>query len=248
MGTDRANAVFIDPPYNVKIDGNVCGKGKIRHREFAMAVGELTKSEFREFLRSSFAMLSQFSSPGSVHYICNDWRHIQEVTEASADIYDEFLNLCVWTKDNGGMGSMYRSQHELVFVMRNGKALHRNNVQLGKYGRNRTNVWRYPGVNTLSKSKEEGNLLALHPTCKPVAMVADAFLDCTKRGDIVLDSFLGSGTTLMAAERIGRVFRGIELDPIYVDTAIRRWQRYSGETAVNVVTGKSFTELEAQSE
>jgi len=243
-----ANAVFVDPPYNVKIDGNVCGKGKIRHREFAMATGEMTKSEFTEFLRASFVLLTRYSSPGSVHYICNDWRHIREVMEAAENIYNEYLNLCVWAKDNGGMGSMYRSQHELVFVMRNGKASHRNNVQLGKYGRNRTNVWQYPGVNTLSKNKEEGNLLALHPTCKPVAMVSDAFLDCTKRGDIVLDSFLGSGTTLMAAERVGRIFRGIELDPLYVDTAIRRWQRYTGQTAVNVATGKSFTELEVEGE
>jgi DNA modification methylase len=153
------------------------------------------------------------------------------------------LNLCVWVKDNGGMGSFYRSQHELIAVFRNGKKYHRNNVQLGKFGRNRTNVWQYPGVQTFSKSSDEGNLLALHPTVKPIKMVADALLDCTKPGDIVLDAFLGSGTTLMAAERVGRRCYGIEIDPLYVDTAIRRWQTYRGDEAIHTASKKTFAQV-----
>lgn len=142
------------------------------------------------------------------------------------------------------MGSFYRSQHELVFVYRNGKSSHRNNVQLGRFGRNRTNVWNYPGANTLSRQGDEGNLLQMHPTVKPVALVADALLDCSAQGGLVLDSFLGSGSTLLAAERTGRICHGIELDPLYVDTAIRRWQRCTGGTAVHAASGKKFTESE----
>jgi len=141
------------------------------------------------------------------------------------------------------MGSFYRSRHELIFVFRNGKGQHRNNIQLGQYGRNRTNVWEYPGINTLSKHGDEGNLLALHPTVKPVALVADALLDSSARGDIVLDSFLGSGSTLIAAERVGRVCYGIEIDPIYVDVAIRRWQRLTGDRAIHTSTSKCFDEM-----
>jgi DNA modification methylase len=169
-----------------------------------------------------------------------DWRHMVELLAAGRQIYDSFLNLCVWAKDKGGMGSLYRSQHELIFVFRNGKGQHRNNVQLGQYGRNRTNVWNYPGVNTLSKQGDESNLLNLHPTVKPVALIADALLDCSSRGDIVLDSFLGSGSTLIAAERVGRVCHGMEIDPLYVDVAIRRWQRHTGNHAVHAVNGKRF--------
>jgi DNA modification methylase len=171
-----------------------------------------------------------------------DWRHMAELLDAGHRVYAELLNLCVWVKNNGGMGSFYRSQHELVFAFRSGKASHRNNIQLGKYGRNRTNVWEYAGVNTVFKG-EEGSLLALHPTVKPVALVADALLDCTARGDLVLDSFLGSGTTLMAAEQVGRVCYAIEIDPLYTDTAIRRWQRRTGDHAVHQKSGKSFDEL-----
>ena len=169
-----------------------------------------------------------------------------ELVAAGKEAYQSLLNVCVWVKNNGGMGSFYRSQHELVFVFRNGKEPHRNNVQLGRYGRNRTNVWEYPGINTLSKSGDEGNLLALHPTVKPVALVADALLDCSARGDLVLDAFLGSGSTLIAAERTGRCCYGIELDPLYVDTAIRRWQRYTGDHAVHAVSGKRFDDLAGQ--
>jgi DNA modification methylase len=242
MGSKRAGVVFTDPPWNVAIDGHVCGNGSVRHREFEMASGEMSEPEFISFL-TGLRLLARYSAVGSVHYVCMDWRHMSELLAAGKQVYDSVLNLCVWTKNSGGMGSFYRSQHELVFVFRNGKGQHRNNVQLGKYGRNRTNVWQYPGVNTFSKQTDEGNLLALHPTVKPVALVADALLDSSARGDVVLDAFLGSGSTLIAAERTGRVCHGIELDPLYVDTAVRRWQRYTGDHAIHEDTGKRFDEM-----
>lgn len=168
-----------------------------------------------------------------------------ELLAAGKQIYESLLNLCVWTKTNGGMDSLYRSRHELIFVFRHGKGSHRNNGQLG---RNRTNVWEYPNVNTLSKQGDEGNPLALHPTLKPIALVADALLDCSTRGEIVIDPFLGSGTTLIAAERVGRVCYGIEIDPLYVDVAIRRWQRHTGDRAIHAATGKRFDDLATSSE
>ena len=238
----RAAAVFTDPPYNVRIDGHATGNGAIRHREFAMASGEMGEDEFHGFLNTCVALLVRHTIANAVHYLCMDWRHIQTLLAVGATNYEQLLNICVWVKDNGGMGSFYRSQHELIAVFRNSKRPHRNNVQLGKFGRNRTNVWQYPGVQTLSKRSEEGNLLALHPTVKPIKMVADALLDCTNRGDIVLDAFLGSGTTLMAAGRIGRICYGIEIDPHFVDTAIRRWQQQTGDTAVHILTKKTFNE------
>jgi len=247
MGPRKANVVFTDPPYNVEIDGNVCGKGSIHHREFAMASGEMSEGEFITFLTTSLRLLARFSTPGSVHFIFMDWRHMTELLEAGKRCFGELLNLCVWIKNNGGMGSFYRSRHELVFTFKNGKSPHRNNIHLGRYGRNRTNVWEYPGVNTLSTNGEEGKLLTLHPTVKPVALVADALLDCSARGDVVLDSFLGSGTTLLAAERTGRRCCGIEIDSLYVDVAIRRWQRYTGERAIHN-SGMSFDELATQAE
>ena len=243
LGSKRAAAVFTDPPYNVTIDGNVSGKGTVRHREFAMASGEMSEFEFISFLTSSLKLVAKYSTTGSVHYVCMDWRHLGELLSAGRQVYDSLLNVCVWTKNNGGMGSFYRSQHEMVFVYRNGKGQHRNNVQLGRYGRNRTNVWPYPSVNTLSKVSDEGNLLALHPTVKPVALVADALLDCSARGELILDPFLGSGSSLIAAERTGRSCYGIELDPVYVDTIVKRWQRYTGDQAVHAVSGKTFDEL-----
>jgi DNA modification methylase len=243
MGTRRAAVVFSDPPFNVKIDGHATGNGVIRHREFAMASGEMSEAEFTSFLNNSLRLLAQFSTNNSVHYICMDWRHAGDLIAAGNQNYDELLNLCVWVKDKGGMGSFYRSQHELVLVFRKGKGPHRNNIQLGKFGRNRTNVWQYPGIHSQSKQGGEGNLLALHPTVKPVAMVADAILDCSARGEIVLDAFLGSGTTLMAAERVGRVCCGIEIDPSYVDVAIRRWQNHTGESAMHSASGKEFNEI-----
>ncbi|MGQ0586512.1 MAG: site-specific DNA-methyltransferase [Gammaproteobacteria bacterium] len=248
MGKKRAGVVFTDPPYNVPIDGHVGGKGKVKHREFAMAAGEMSVSEFVEFLRSVLKLLVRFSLDGSIHYVCMDWRHTHELTAAAKDAYTELKNICVWTKPTAGMGSLYRSQHEFVLVFKNGKASHRNNIELGRHGRNRSNVWPYAGVTPFGREVEEGNLLAMHPTVKPVRMIADALLDCSARGDIVLDPFLGSGSTLIAAERVGRICYGIELDPRYVDTAIRRWQKYTGLKAKHAVTGKTFDDVEAEKE
>ena len=166
-----------------------------------------------------------------------------ELLTAGKKVYGSLLNLCTWVKNTGGMGSFYRSRHELIFVFKNGEGRYTNNIQLGKYGRNRTNVWEYKSVNSTSKSDDEGNLLALHPTVKPVALIADALLDCSARGDRVLDPFLGSGSTLIAAERTGRICHGIEIDPLYVDTAIRRWQRHTGDYAVHAVTGRRFDDI-----
>jgi DNA modification methylase len=245
LGTRKANLIFVDPPYNVEIDGHACGNGAVHHRDFAMASGEMNEAEFVAFLTTSLRLLARYSTSNSIHFVCMDWRHMDELLAAGRQIYDALLNLCIWVKNNGGLGSFYRSRHELVFVFRNGKGRHRNNVQLGQYGRNRTNIWEYPGVNSGSRHGEVGNLLALHPTVKPVALVADAILDCSARGDIVLDTFLGSGTTLVAAERVGRTCFGIEIDPLYVDITIRRWQRHTGDRAIHFATGKSFDDLAA---
>ncbi|HEY0915023.1 MAG TPA: DNA methyltransferase [Solimonas sp.] len=241
----RAAGVFTDPPYNVTVHGHVCGLGGVKHREFAMASGEMTPKEYAAFLGQVFARAVEHCADGSLHYICMDWRHLEEISEAGRGTYDELKNVCVWTKHNAGMGSLYRSQHELIFVFKQGKAPHRNNVQLGKNGRYRTNVWSYPGANTVGGPDQE-NLLALHPTVKPVAMVADAILDSTARGDLVLDPFLGSGTTILAAHKTGRVGYGIEIDPAYVDVAIRRWQALSGESAQHA-NGRLFRDVEAES-
>lgn len=248
LGDRRAAVVFTDPPFNVPIDGNVTGKGAIHHREFPMAVGEMSEFEFTAFLSSCLKLLARYSRNGSVHFVCMDWRHMLELQSAGRLAYDVLINVCVWAKKSGGMGSFYRSRHELIFVFRNGKGRHRNNVELGRHGRNRTNVWEYASVNTLSRVSEEGNLLAMHPTVKPVAMIADALLDCSVRGDLVLDPFLGSGSTLIAAERVGRVCYAMELDPLYVDTAIRRWERYTGERAIHAINNRSFEEITAEAE
>jgi DNA modification methylase len=239
----RADVVFTDPPYNLPIDGHVSGKGRVRYREFAMAAGEMTPDQFTQFLKKILRLLVRHSAPGSLHYICMDWRHLLELLTAAEGVYLELKNLCAWVKDNAGMGSLYRSQHELVLVFKSGAAPHRNNVQLGQYGRNRTNVWHYPSVSNFGRRGEEGNLLDLHPTVKPVALVADAMMDCSARGGIVLDPFLGSGSTLIAAERVGRICRGMELDPLYVDAAIRRWQRFTGDRAIDAEGGERFDDL-----
>ncbi len=248
MGEEHAAAVFIDPPYNVKIDGHASGLGAICHRPFVMASGEMDKAEFTAFLTEAGRNLAAHSAAGSLHYICMDWRHLDELRAAGAETYGELKNLCVWVKDNAGMGSLYRSQHELVLVFKQRGGAHRNNVQLGQFGRNRSNVWNYPGANSFARSGAEGNLLALHPTVKPVAMVADAILDCTARGDIVLDAFLGSGTTVIAAERTGRRCYGIGLDPGYVDTAIRRWQALTGGKARHAASTRLFDDLADEAE
>jgi DNA modification methylase len=243
MNTKRANVAFTDPPYNVPLDGHATGLGANRHREFAMAAGEMTSSQFQTFLLSAFALLARHSTDGSIHFICMDWRHSVELLAAGNSVYAEHKNTCVWVKHNGGMGSLYRSQHEFVHVFKNGTASHRNNVQLGRFGRHRTNVWNYHGANSLGRGTEEGNLLALHPTVKPVALVADAILDCSARGDVVLDPFLGSGSTLMAAERVGRSCCGLEIDPLYVDTTIRRWQAQTGDDAVHAASGRHINHI-----
>jgi DNA modification methylase len=211
-----------------------------------MASGEMSRAEFTDFLSRACTLLARHSVEGSIHFVCMDWRHMGELLAAGGEVYDEFKNVCVWVKDNGGMGSFYRSQHELIFIFKHGRESHRNNFQLGQYGRYRSNVWRYPGVNSFSRSTDEGNLLALHPTVKPVALVADAIMDCSARGGVVLDAFLGSGTTIIAAERTGRVCYGIEIDPAYVDTIIRRWHAFTGQAAVQAVSGRTFAELEKE--
>ena len=226
LGAKKAQMVFTDPPYNVAIAGNVSGLGKVKHREFAMASGEMSPDEFAKFLEAVFIQLIDFSANGSIHYVCMDWRHIRELLDAAATPYGELKNLCVWSKTNAGMGSFYRSQHELVFVFKKGSAPHINNVELGRFGRNRSNIWNYAGLNTFGSDRDAE--LAMHPTVKPVALVADAILDCSKRGGIVLDVFAGSGTTLIAAEKTGRFGHGIEIDPYYVDTIINRFEAVYG--------------------
>jgi DNA modification methylase len=248
MGEERAAMVFTDPPYNVPIEGHASGLGAIHHRPFPMASGEMDKAAFTAFLGRACRNLATFSAGGSLHYVCMDWRHLDELLTAGGEAYGELKNVCVWIKDNPGMGSLYRSQHEFVFVFKQRGGSHRNNVQLGQFGRNRSNVWRYPGINSFARSTGEGNLLALHPTVKPVAMVADAILDCSARGEIVLDAFLGSGTTVIAAERVGRRCCGLELDPCYVDTAIRRWQALTGGNARHVASDRSFDDLADEAE
>lgn len=243
MTKGKATMIVTDPPYNVKINGHVGGKGAIKHREFAMAVGEMSEDEFIEFLHTVFLRSVEFSVDGSVHVVFMDWRHSFEILTAARRAYTSHLNTCVWAKPQAGMGSLYRSQHELAFIFKNGKAPHRNNVELGRFGRYRTNVWNYPSIHGM-RNGEEGDLLAMHPTVKPVKMIADAILDCSKRGDLILDPFIGSGTALLACERVGRICRGIELDPLYVDTAIRRWQAMTGENAVLDSIGQTFTQRE----
>lgn len=241
LGEQRAQMVFVDPPYNVPIDGHVCGLGSIRHREFAMASGEMDQDAFTAFLRKACSNLAAHSIDGSVHYVCMDWRHLRELLAATEPVYRELKNICVWVKSNAGMGSLYRSQHELVCVFKNGTAGHVNNVELGKHGRYRTNVWNYAGVNAFRDGRLEE--LGMHPTVKPVALVADAILDCSTRGAIVLESFAGSGTTVLAAEKTGRRARAIEIDPVYVDVAIQRWQKMTGAAAIHAGSGMPFSDV-----
>ena len=236
----QAQMVFTDPPYNVSIDGHVCGLGKIKHREFAMASGEMSEAEFTAFLETVLRNLTANSVDGAIHFVCMDWRHLFELLSAGRAAYSELKNLCVWAKTNGGMGSLYRSRHELVAVFKHGDSAHINNVELGRYGRYRTNVWEYAGVNSFGSDRDEA--LAMHPTVKPVALVEDAILDCSKRGGIVLDAFAGSGTTLIAAEKTGRIGYALELDPRYVDIAVQRWEKVTGGQAVHATSGLTFRE------
>jgi DNA modification methylase len=244
LSGETAQLAFVDPPFNVKIRGHVSGKGRIKHREFAQASGEKTSAQFMKFLEESLGLLAEHSVDGAIHFICSDWRHLDEMTAAGRRTYRELKNLVVWAKTNAGMGSFYRSQHELIFVWKNGRGKHINNIELGRHGRNRSNVWTYAGVNAFGPDRLDE--LAMHPTCKPVALVADAIRDCSRRGDIVLDSFGGSGTTLIACEQTHRKGRLIELDAAYCDQIIRRWQKLTGKTALHDSTGQPFDNAASQ--
>lgn len=244
MGSEQAQMCLTDPPYNVPIAGHVSGKGKTKHAEFAMASGEMSADQFITFLRRFLEGVSAREAPGAISCIAMDWRHIGELQAAAQPVFGAPKQLCVWVKDNAGMGTFYRSQHELFFLFKKGDGPHINNFELGQHGRYRTNVWNYPGA---SAFKGKGlNLLALHPTCKPVALFADAIRDCTHRKGVVLDPFCGSGTILIAAERTQRYARAIELDPRYVDVAIARWQRLTGQEASLEATSQTWTQVRAE--
>jgi DNA modification methylase len=243
MGDERADLVFTDPPYNVPIQGFVGGKGRIKHREFAEGSGELSEQQFIDFLRSTLGLACEHSVDGAIHFVFMDWRHAFEITSAGRAIYDELKNVIVWVKDNAGMGSFYRSQHELIFVFKKGEAAHINTFELGQFGRSRSNVWRYAGLNSIKADRLQE--LAMHPTVKPLALVADAIKDCSKQRGLVLDPFGGSGTTLIAAEKTGRRARLIEIDPLYCDVIVRRWQAFTGKRATLAATGQSFDDVES---
>jgi DNA modification methylase len=242
MGTECAAIVITDPPYNLPIR-RVQGRGRIKHANFTQGSGEKSPTDFIRFLRIVLSLAAKHSINGAIHFVFMDWRHIGELLAAGSSVYSELKNVVVWVKTNAGQGSFYRSQHELIFVFKNGDGPHVNNFELGQHGRNRSNVWTYAGVNTFRAGRMDD--LTMHPTVKPVALVADALRDCSRRGDIVLDPFMGSGTTIMAAERIGRRAYGLEIDPLYVDVAIRRWQAYTRRDAVLNGTGETFDEVAA---
>lgn len=244
MQDEKARMVFSDPPYNVRVDGHVGGLGSVKHDEFAMASGEMSRSEFTGFLEEVFVLEAQVSLNGAIHFQCMDWRHMGEMLEAGEAVYSELKNMCVWVKDNAGMGSFFRSQHELVFVWKVGTDPHLNTVELGKNGRYRTNVWSYRGASKTGANSD----LAMHPTVKPVPMIMDAIKDTSKRGEIVLDAFGGSGSTLIAAEKTKRRARLIELEPKYCEVTIRRWEKLTGSEAILVSTGRSFAETCASRE
>jgi DNA modification methylase len=243
MAHCRADMTFLDPPYNVRI-GGVVGRGGTKHPEFAMASGEMSSPDFVRFLGTVLDAAAAVSRDGAVHFVCMDWRHIAELLAAAKGVYGAALNLVVWAKTNPGQGSFYRSAHELIGVFRVGKTSHLNNVELGRHGRSRSNVWHYGGVNSFRAGRMEE--LRSHPSAKPVALVADAIKDCTRRGDMVLDTFCGSGTTIMAAERVGRHARALEIEPRFVDVAIRRWQAFTRRDAHHADSGLSFDEIAAE--
>lgn len=230
LGVEKADLIVTDPPYNVKISGHV--RSGDNYREFAMASGEMSQNEFSQFLKGVFGLLTEYSIPGSLHYAFMDWRHIGEILTAGMSVYTALKNVCIWNKLSGGMGSLYRSQHELVFVFKNGDAPHTNNIKLGVHGRYRTNVWDYPGI--FIKNKVNKANIRLHPTVKPVGLLADILLDASPRKGLVLDPFGGSGSTLLAAERTGRQARIIEIDPHYCDVIIYRWEQQTGKKAVHL--------------
>lgn len=241
LGDERVDLVFTAPPYNVPIDGHVCGSGRIRHREFAMGVGEMSQDAFTAFLTDALKPMAASCRDGAIAFVCMDWRHMTELLNAGGQVFSELKNLCVWNKTNGGMGAFYRSKHELVFVYKVGSAAHTNTFGLGDSGRYRTNVWDYPGISSIGPNRSEQ--LAMHPTVKPTAMVAGAIRDCSRRGEIVLDGFGGSGTTLVAAELCGRRARLVEFDPHYCDVIIRRFERLTGKQAVLEENGAVFDDV-----
>ena len=241
MGHERADLIFTDPPYNVPIDGHVTGLGRIRHREFAMGVGEMSADAFTSFLRQTLGHAAALACNGAIAFVCMDWRHMGELLKAGQAVFSELKNLCGWNKTNGGIGTFYRNKHELVFVFEVGAAAHSNTFGLGDRGHYRTNVWDYAGVKMLRVGRSED--LAMHPTVKPVALVAAAIKDCSKRGEIVLDPFGGCGTTLIAAEKTGRLARLIEFDPAYCDTILHRYERVTGKQAKQAASGMSFEEI-----
>ena len=240
----RADLVFTDPPYNVAIDGNVCGLGSVKHREFAFASGEMSRSQFTAFLSETLGNMARVMRDGAIAFVCMDWRHMGELLAAGETSFSELKNLVVWNKSNGGMGAFYRSKHELIFVFKQGSAEHTNSFGLGDTGRYRTNVWDYAGISSIRASRSEE--LAMHPTVKPVALIADAIRDCSRRGEIVLDGFGGSGSTLIAAEKTGRCARLIEYDPLYCDTIARRWERYTGKRATLAGSRATFEDVAEQ--
>lgn len=238
LADKNAGLCFVDPPYNVPISGFVTGKGRTKHREFVAGAGELSAEQFTALLEKSLNVLKQSADASALIFACMDWRHIYELLLAGRQSELELVNLCVWAKTNAGMGSLYRSQHELICVFKAGNAKHSNNVELGRHGRNRSNLWTYRGMNSFGSGRDQ--LLSSHPTVKPVLLIADAIRDVTKRGDVVLDTFLGSGSTLTAAEETARVGVGVDLDPIYVDVAVRRWQGQTRRDAIHAETGELF--------
>jgi DNA modification methylase len=241
MGSETAEMAFLDPPYNVVLQGNAAGHGRIKYREFAHGSGELTSPQFTQFLKDALGTCARFIRDGGITYVCMDWRHSGELLEAGEYAFDELKNICVWVKSNAGQGSFYRSAHEFVYVYKRGKAPHINTFGLGQNGRSRSNVWTYAGVNSFRAGRMDE--LKMHPTVKPVAMIADAMKDCSRRGSIVLDSFAGSGSTIIAAEQVGRRAYCMEIDPLYADVAIRRWQQATRKDAILQSTGQTFDEL-----
>jgi len=238
-----ADMVFTDPPYNLRIEGHVSGLGRMHHREFVEASGEMSSKRFTDFLRTTLTLAAEVCRDGAIAYIFMDWRHLGELLSAGHTAFSELKNLCVWNKTNAGMGTFYRSQHELVFVWKVGRGPHINTFGLGERGRYRSNVWTYPGVNTFKRNRM--NELSLHPTVKPVALVSDAIRDVTNRGGIVLDIFGGSGTTLIAAHKVGRCARVLELDPRYCDVILRRWEKLTGKQAIHVSANETFENISA---
>jgi DNA modification methylase len=243
LGDDAIDLLCTDPPYNLPIDGNVCGSGRFRHADFAMGVGEMTKDQFTRFLVDTLGLAAARCRDGAIAFVFMDWRHMRELLKAGEQVFSELKNLCVWNKTNAGMGSFYRSKHELVFVFKVGAAPHVNTFGLGETGRYRTNVWDYAGVTAFREGRLDD--LELHPTVKPVALVADAIKDCSRRGAIILDPFGGSGTTLIAAEKSGRIARLIEYDPAYCDVILRRFEAVTGTSAVLARSGLTFEDVAA---